>query len=42
VVQTVELIAGPVNLTQLGMNLRDGLRMAGRLRVRPSPSSSIS
>lgn len=32
VVQGVELIAGPVNLVLLGLNIRDGLRMSGRLR----------
>ena len=30
--QALELLAGAVNLTLLGLNLRDGLRMAGRLR----------
>jgi hypothetical protein len=30
-VQTVELVAGAVNLVLLGLNLRDGLRMTGRL-----------
>ncbi|MEF2071315.1 hypothetical protein [Consotaella aegiceratis] len=32
VVQAVELMAGVVNLTLLGLNIRDGLRMRGRLR----------
>ena len=31
-VQAVELIAGAVNLTLMGLNIRDGLRLAGRLR----------
>lgn len=31
-VQTIELIAGATNLTLMGLNARDGLRMAGRLR----------
>jgi hypothetical protein len=31
VVQAVELIAGFVNLTLMGLNIRDGLRMTGRL-----------
>lgn len=35
-VQGVELIAGPVNLVLLGLNIRDGLRMSGRLRRRPA------
>jgi hypothetical protein len=30
-VQAVELIAGAVNLTLMGLNIRDGLRLAGRL-----------
>jgi hypothetical protein len=32
VVQGVELIAGAVNLILMGMNMRDGLRLSGRLR----------
>jgi hypothetical protein len=32
VVQVIELIAGAINLTLMGLNMRDGLRMAGRLR----------
>ncbi len=32
IVQTFELIAGTVNLTLMGMNIRDGLRMTGKLR----------
>ena len=31
-VQAVELAAGAVNLTLLALNIRDGLRLAGRLR----------
>lgn len=31
VVQAVELLAGPVNLVLLGFNMRDGLRLTGRL-----------
>ncbi len=34
-VQALELIAGATNLTLMGLNARDGLRMAGRLRNRP-------
>ena len=33
-VQALELIAGAANITLLGLNLRDGLRMKGRLRRR--------
>ena len=33
-VQAIELIAGAVNLTLLGLNMRDGLKMKGRLRRR--------
>ncbi len=32
VLQAVELVAGAVNLTLMDLNVRDGLRMAGRLR----------
>ena len=38
VVQVVELIAGATNLTLMGLNVRDGLRMTGRLRVAPTPA----
>jgi hypothetical protein len=31
-VQIVELVAGATNFLLMGLNLRDGLRMAGRLR----------
>ncbi|MFL4471804.1 hypothetical protein ACERZ8_18685 [Tateyamaria armeniaca] len=30
--QTVELMAGAANLTMMGLNMRDGFRMTGRLR----------
>ena len=33
IVQAIELLAGATNLTLMGLNVRDGLRMAGRLRV---------
>ena len=39
VVQTIELIAGATNLTLMGLNARDGLRMSGRLRATPTPSN---
>ena len=32
-VQGVELLVGSVNLTLMGMNIRDGLKMSGRFRV---------
>lgn len=35
VVQAVELLAGAINLTLMGRNVRDGLRLAGRLKVTP-------
>jgi len=35
-VQALELLAGAVNLVLMGLNMRDGLRLSGRLRVRPS------
>jgi hypothetical protein len=31
-VQIVELLAGAINLTLMGLNIRDGLRLSGRLR----------
>jgi hypothetical protein len=31
-VQVLELVAGAVNITLLSLNMRDGLRMTGRLR----------
>ena len=31
-VQTVELIAGAANMTMMGLNIRDGFRMTGKLR----------
>lgn len=33
VVQAVELIAGPVNIGLMALNVRDGLRLSGRLRT---------
>ena len=35
-VQGVELLAGSVNLTLMGLNIRDGLKMSGRFRVSQS------
>ncbi|MGE4327913.1 MAG: hypothetical protein AB7E21_17675 [Pseudodonghicola sp.] len=32
IVQTLELLAGAVNITLLGLNMRDGLRLAARRR----------
>jgi uncharacterized membrane protein len=32
VVQTVELLAGAINFTLLGLNARDGLKLSGRFR----------
>jgi hypothetical protein len=31
-VQALELVAGAINITLLSLNMRDGLRMSGRLR----------
>lgn len=36
VVQAIELIAGAANFVLMGLNVRDGLRMAGRLRAVPT------
>jgi len=33
VVQAIELLVGATNLALMGLNVRDGLRMAGRLRA---------
>jgi hypothetical protein len=35
-VQALELAAGAVNLTLLGLNIRDGLKIKGRFRRRPA------
>jgi hypothetical protein len=35
-VQVIELIAGAANFALMGLNVRDGLRMAGRLRAAPA------
>lgn len=35
-VQALELFAGALNITLLGLNVRDGLRMRGRPRRRPA------
>ena len=40
VVQAVELLAGGTNLTLMGLNMRDGLRLSGRLR-RPPPDARL-
>jgi hypothetical protein len=32
-VQALELLVGAVNLTLMGMNIRDGMKMSGRLRA---------
>lgn len=34
-VQAIELLAGAINLALMALNVRDGLRMAGRVRVTP-------
>lgn len=35
-VQGVELLAGAVNLTLMGLNIRDGIKMSGRFRAAPT------
>ncbi len=35
-VQAIEVVAGAINLTLMGLNVRDGRRMSGRLRVAPA------
>ena len=32
IVQVIELLAGATNLSLMGLNVRDGLRMEGRLK----------
>jgi hypothetical protein len=41
-VQAIELIAGAINLTLMGLNMRDGLRMAGRLLASPPGAAKAS
>lgn len=36
--QALELLAGAANITLLVLNMRDGLRLAGRLPVKQSPA----
>lgn len=36
-VQGIELIAGATNFVLMGLNMRDGLRLTGRLRTKPRP-----
>lgn len=38
-VQALELLAGVANVTLLALNVRDGLRLSGRLRAAPARSS---
>ena len=42
VVQAIELIAGATNLTLMGLNARDGMHMAGRLRTRSPTATKAS
>ena len=42
IVQMIELIAGATNLTLMGLNVRDGLRMAGHLRASPPQAARVS
>ena len=39
-VQTVEWVAGATNLVLMGLNVRDGLRMSGRLRRTPRTAAA--
>ena len=41
-VQTIELIAGLTNFVLMGLNVRDGLRMAGRPQARPTVAAGSS
>ena len=45
-IQVLELVAGAANITMLGLNIRDGLRMTGRIGQAPTsqgvaPAGSI-
>jgi hypothetical protein len=40
-VQAVELLAGAVNLTLMGMNIRDGMKLSGRLRPAPAAAGTV-
>jgi hypothetical protein len=40
-VQAIELVAGVVNIALMALNLRDGLRLAGRRDVRPAGERSV-
>jgi hypothetical protein len=42
VVQAIELVAGAANLALMGLNARDGLRMAGRLRISATAAAKAS
>ena len=37
IVQGLELVAGAVNITLLGLNMRDGLQLSGKRRRVPAP-----
>ncbi|EPX81018.1 hypothetical protein [Litoreibacter arenae] len=39
IVQGLELIAGAVNISLLGLNMRDGLRLKGKLRKAVAPAN---
>ena len=41
-VQAIELLAGATNVTLLALNVRDGLRLAGRLRATASGATQPS
>jgi hypothetical protein len=41
-VQALELAAGAANIALLGLNMRDGLKMKGRLRRLPAPVNPTS
>ena len=37
--QALELAAGAANLSLMGLNIRDGLKLSGRLRPRGQPAA---
>ena len=37
-IQAIELLAGAINLALMSLNIRDGLRLSGRLNGRPLPA----
>ena len=41
ILQIIEIIAGGINLTMMGLNMRDGLVLSGRLRSKKAVENSL-